>query len=84
MKGDVAMNEQGQTPEEYRDILKQQLAAMPPYAKAISTAVVMLGQAVTLALNLRDRAVLDEMESVCADIFSQAKAALDGDVYNVQ
>ena len=84
MKGDVAMNEQGQTPEEYRDILKQQLAAMPPYAKAISTAVVMLGQAVTLSLNLRDRRAIEEMQSVASNIFEQAIDALDHDARNIQ
>lgn len=73
-----------QTDELYRESLEQQLEAMGPYATRISTAMVMLGEAVEAALNMRDRAVISEMKAVALDIFEQAEVALDGEVRNVQ
>ena len=75
-------NEQ-QTDEQYREGLRQQLEAMGPYGRTVSTALVVLGHTIELALNMRDRAVIQEMKAVCLDIFSQAEAALDGEVRNV-
>ena len=70
--------------EEYRDSLKQELENMPPYTRQISTSLVVLAHAIELALNVRDRRTLEEMECICTDIFSQARAALDGDACNIQ
>ena len=46
-----------------------QLEAMGPYARQISTAMVGLGHAVELPLNMRDIAVIQEMKTVCSEIF---------------
>ena len=81
---EVLTKSEEQTQEAYEEDIKQQLSAIPLYAKTISTAVVMLGEAVTIALNLRDRRVIEEMRTVCTDIFTQAQAALDNDVHNLQ
>ena len=47
------------------------------YAQAVTGAILHLGKATEIALNLRDRAVIEEMEAVCSSMFSQAKAILD-------
>ena len=49
---------------------------MSPYAACICGALVGLGEAVGLALNLRDVAVLAEMRQVCHEIFEQADTAM--------
>ena len=67
------MNEQPISKEE----LQKALDAIPPYARTISTAMVLLGHAVELALNMRDRAVIQEMKVVCSEIFNQAEVALN-------
>lgn len=55
-----------------------------PYTQRITSAMVVLGEAVALAMNMRDRPVIEEMERVTADIFRQANEALNSDPRNVQ
>ena len=64
--------------------LNQKLDSIPPYARQVSEAMVALGQAVELALNMKDRAVIKEMESICLEIFEAAKKALSDDIPNLQ
>ena len=73
-----------QTDDDYREGLREQLEAMGPYSTQISMSMVALAHGVELALNVRDRAVIDEMKAVALDIFEQAETALDGEVRNVQ
>ena len=58
--------------------------AIGPYTATITGAMVGLGQAVALAMNLRDRPVIEEMQRVCADIFEQAEEAMNSDTRNIQ
>ena len=62
--------------EEKTTDVQKQLEAIPPYARSISTAMVILGQAVGLALSMRDVPVLTEMRRVCDEIFQQAEMIL--------
>ena len=55
-----------------------------PYTQAITGAIIQFASAVSLAMNMRDRAVIEEMQSVCADIFRQAEEALNSDAINIQ
>lgn len=57
---------------------------MGPYAKEISTAMVVLGQAVELALNVRDTKVIEEMKKVSSEIFEQAERVLKDEKRNIQ
>jgi hypothetical protein len=63
--------------------LEMKLKMTGPYAARISVAMVGLGQAVELALNMKDRVVLREMRSVAEDIFEQAERVMD-EAKNVQ
>jgi hypothetical protein len=54
------------------------------YARTVTQAVMQLGQVVEIVINLRDVAVLDELERVTRDIFEQARAALDDEKGKVQ
>ena len=64
--------------------LQNKLNLMGPYSVRICGALVGVGQAVEVALNMRDRAVIDEMKVVCGEIFEQAEMALNHDTRNVQ
>ncbi len=66
------------------DELNQQIQVMGPYGTHISSAMVLLGQAVEMALNLRDEKVIQEMKSVCLEIFEQAERALKDEKRNLQ
>jgi hypothetical protein len=57
---------------------------MGPYAKEISTSMVLLGEAVAMALNLRDVKVIKEMKAVAMEIFSQAEIALKDEKRKLQ
>lgn len=70
--------------KEMAEKFKQQLEMMGPYARQISTAMVILGQAVELALNMRDTKVIEEMKKVCSEIFEQAEGALKDEKRNLQ
>lgn len=73
-----------QTSEEYLEGLRQKIETMGPYAGQISTIMVLLGQAVEMALNMRDKKVIDEMKAVCSEIFEQAERALKDEKQNLQ
>ena len=66
------------------DGVESQLQAMGPYATRICTAMVYLGKAVELALNMRDIKVIEEMKTVCGEIFEQAETILNSDTRNIQ
>jgi hypothetical protein len=55
-----------------------------PYTQAITGAIIQFASAVSLAMNMRDRAVIEEMERVSADIFKQANEALNDAARNMQ
>ena len=73
-----------QTSEEYLGGLRQKIEVMGPYATQVSTAMIVLGQTVEAALNLRDIKVIKEMKSVCLEIFEQAERALKDEKRNLQ
>ena len=73
-----------QTNQEYLGELRQEIEIMGPYATQISTAMVLLGQAVETALNLRDTKVIEEMKAVCSEIFEQAERVLKDEKRNIQ
>ena len=75
------MNTQDSTKE---DELHKAVEVMPPYVRQISESMVILGEAVSLALNLRDHAVIQEMKNVCGEIFEQAEVVLQDNNRNVQ
>ena len=70
--------------QEHLDVLKGKLEAIGPYARQMSTAMVVLAMAVEEVLNFRDAAVIAEMKSVCAEIFEQAEKALEDNSGNLQ
>ena len=63
--------------------LQEKLRLMRPYSVRTCGAMVGLGGAVELALNMRDMAVIQEMKVVCNEIFEQAKTVLNSDTRNV-
>jgi|GEM_PF-5890172 len=69
---------------EQQNNVEAALHAMGPYARQMSTAMVVLAKAVETALNMRDAAVIEEMKSVSNEIFQQAELALNSDTRNIQ
>ena len=64
--------------------LNQKLNSIPPYARQVSEAVLGLAAAVEMILNKRDVLVLNEVETVCLEIFEAARLALKNDERNLQ
>jgi len=64
--------------------MNQEQQLMGPYAKEISTSMVLLGEAVSRALNMRDIKVLKEMKAVCGEIFEQAERVLKDENQTIQ
>lgn len=59
--------------------IETKLKIIGPYGVRVSRAMLGLGEAVELVLNLRDYAVLREMKSVCDEVFQQAEKAIQDD-----
>lgn len=55
----------------------EQIRAGGIYTQGICLAMLGLGKAIEAVLNMKDMAVLDEMEHLCSEMFKSARAALD-------
>jgi hypothetical protein len=74
---DYEMNNKFEYPTEAEPTeLQKKLQAMGPYARRISETMTALGEAVSFALTMRDTPVLNEMKSVCLEMFEQADRML--------
>lgn len=68
---------------DYLDKINEELGKLPPYTRHITRAMIVLADAVSMATNLKDRPVLDEMKKEIDNIFKQANEIINEKAENV-